>query len=111
MKLVDALPHVVNDLKGALLQIGRGDIVDQLAEVSVERWTYDDMADATYIYVGSLRSLNEVDLNIIGGRHGETVSLYDELGMNIDLDNHRRIAGVEILEGRHIADQLAAIAV
>lgn len=111
MKLIDALPGMVGDLTGALIRIGRGDIVDQLSEVSVSRWTYDEFADAAYLHVVSPRPLNVVDQNVIGVKQGETVSLYDELGINIDLDNHHRVTGVEILEGRHIADQLANIAV
>jgi uncharacterized protein YuzE len=111
MKLVEVLPEMVNDLAGALVQIGRGDVVDQLREVSIEQWTYDECADAVYVYVQSPRQLNVVDRNIVGVKHGETLSLYDELGINIDFDNHHRVVGVEILGAKQIADVLARIAV
>ena len=42
MTLVDAVPIMVLDLEGALLRIGRGDVVDQLRKVSLERWTYEE---------------------------------------------------------------------
>ena len=111
MKLVEAVPTMINDLEGALIRIGRGDIVEQLREVSLTRWTYDETADAAYFYVQSPRELNIVDVNIIGVKHGETVSLYDELGINLDLDNHQRLCGVEVLGASAIAEELERIAV
>ena len=44
MLLKDALPYLVLDLESALAHLGRGGIADQLREVAVERWTYDELS-------------------------------------------------------------------
>ena len=93
VKLALALPDFVLDLESALVSLGRGDLAGQLKRAELERWTYDDFADTTY-------------LTLIEGDYAERLSLYDELGMNVDLDAHGRVCGVEILEGRRIADRL-----
>ena len=110
MTLVDAVPIMVLDLEGALLRIGRGDVVDQLRKVSLERWSYDETADAAYLYVRSPGNLDSTDENIAGEKPGETVSLYDELGINLDLDDQKRLVGVEILGAGYLVEQLAGIA-
>ena len=104
--LVEVLPDLVLDLESPLLRIGRADVVEQLREVEIERWTYDEFADAVYLYLRSPRTLDMVDENVVGAKHGETVSVYDDLGINLDLDNHSRLKGIEILEGRAIASRL-----
>ena len=109
--LVETLPDLVRDLESPLLRIGRADVVDQLHEVEIERWTYDDFADAVYLYLQSPRTLNMADENMVDAKHGETVSVYDDLGINLDLDNHRRLTGIEILEGKAIASRLGGTAV
>jgi uncharacterized protein YuzE len=109
VKLVEALPAIVRDLEGALVRLGRADIADQLREVSLDRWAYDEFADAVYINLSSPRQ-PDFRPNVAGVRHGETLSLYDEVGINVDLDDHRRVTGVEILGGKAVADQLASTA-
>lgn len=103
--LVEVLPDLVRGLESALLRIGRGDVVDQLREVEIERWTYDDFADAVYIYL-SMPATPGAAGEKMGAERGETVSVYDDLGVTLDLDPHRRLTGIEILEAREIAAQL-----
>jgi hypothetical protein len=50
--------------------------------------------------------MHAADQGIAGAKPGETVSVYDDLGVNLDLDGDRRLIGMEILEGRAIAARL-----
>ena len=97
MKLIDKLPELVSDLEGALLPLGRGDLLRQAQEATLERWTYDDFADTAYLYL-TAEPLERL--------HLETFSLYDELGMNLELDGRGRLCGIEIMEGKRITSRL-----
>jgi uncharacterized protein YuzE len=97
VKLALALPDFLVDLESALLPLGRGDLLDQLKRAEVQRWAYDDFADTTY-------------LTLMEGDYAERFSLYDELGVNVDLDEHGRVCGIEILDGRRIAERLGGSA-
>ena len=96
MKLADALPELVADLESALAHLGRPDLVRQLRGLAIERWRYDDFSDTTYL------ALAAADV-----AEAERLSLYDELGVNLDLDSRGRVVGLEILDGRDAASRLA----
>ena len=105
--LVETLPDLVSDIENALIRIGRGDVADQLREVQIERWTYDEFANVGYLYLTSPRALNVVDQNnIVGRKHGETLCPSDDLPVNLDLDNHRRLTGIELLDASSIISRL-----
>lgn len=93
MRLADALPDLVADMEVALLHLGRADLVNQLQQALLARWTYDDFADTTY-------------LTLRDETYAERLSLYDELGVNVDTDDLGRVCGIEILEGKRIAERL-----
>ena len=96
MKLVEALASLVVDLEGALVRIGRGDVADQLREVEIESWAYDDFADAAYVHVTGSRAPDHRPPGMAAD--DEIVSVYDELGVNVELDRARRVRRIEILQ-------------
>lgn|SRR5512134_664200 len=97
MKLADALPDLVLDMEGPLLQLGRGDLLQQLKDAALERWTYDDFSDTAYLYL-TAEPLERL--------HLDTLSLYDECGVNLETDGRGRLCGLEILEGKRITSRL-----
>jgi len=101
MNLVEALPDLVLDLEGGLLPLGRGDLVQQLKEARLVRWSYDDFSDTTYLQL----SPAPVDPMKV-----ERLSLYDELGVNVDCDDHGRVCGIEVLGGKQLAARLDSAA-
>jgi uncharacterized protein YuzE len=97
LRLAEVLPELVSDLESGLVRLGRGDLVQQLKDATLARWTYDDFSDTTYLQL----SATPVDM-----MHVERLSLYDELGVNVDADNRGRLCGIEVLEGKQIASRL-----
>lgn len=98
-KLDKALPELVNDLHAALIQVGRGGLADQLRELELRRWTYDDFADAAYLHF-----LAPSEAGQASGIATETVSALDDV--NLILDGQRRIIEIEVLGAKWIMSRL-----
>jgi uncharacterized protein YuzE len=55
--------------------------------VALKTWTFDEFAQTTYLLLTAARDPNGVE---------ETVSLYDDIGVNVDLDRDGRVVGLEV---------------
>jgi hypothetical protein len=93
MKLLEALPDLVSDLESPLAHLGRGDLIAQLKQAELEAWAYDDNADTT-------------TLRLSGEDPAELLSLYDEAGVNLEMDAHGRLCRIEVLDGKALATRL-----
>jgi len=105
-KLVDAFPVLANELAQSLRSAGREELAEQIDRVTIRRVTFDNSANAGYLYVEPLRALNEVEANIVGVRSGETLPSETQFWTNIDTDNFGRITGTEILDPRALTTEL-----
>ena len=101
-RLADALPELVADLGGTLLNVGRPDLVRQLDGAQIMEWAYDEFADATFLYVAA----DGAAYRRVERLEAECLSLFDELGLNVYTDERGRLCGIEVLDGREVAERL-----
>jgi uncharacterized protein YuzE len=87
MMLLEALPELVGDVEGALIRLGRSNVADQLRTVALKTWTLDEFAQTTYLHLAAARDPSGVE---------ETLCLYDDIGVNVDLDRDGRVVGLEV---------------
>lgn len=87
MTLIEAIPELVADAEGALVRIGRGRVATQLRTAALVSWEFDDFAQATYLALVEKASLHVE----------ETISLYDDLPVNVDLDKDGRVVGLDVI--------------
>ena len=96
MKTLKAtVPDLVAEVGAALTAEGRNTLVPQLATATIEHCTYDQEANAGYIYIvrPSKRSLSNLAAPV-----AETISFYEKHGINIDVDHDGNIFGIEWLD-------------
>ncbi len=96
-RLVDTFPVLARELAESLCALGHTALAGQIEEAVVSRITFDDSVGAGYIYLEPSRALNIVEANIIGVRHGDTITVETEFDTHIDTDNFERVVGIEIL--------------
>jgi len=96
-KLSDAFPKLAEDLLRALYAMGQTELAEQIEVAIVGRVSFDNAANAGYIYLEPSRDLNIIETNIIGARYDATIPVETQFRTNIDTDNFDRILGIEIL--------------
>ena len=102
--LAAVLPNLVSELKALLEGAGRAEIAALVAGAVVERYTYDGEVEAGYIRLAvPVRSLPFVNLTT---DVAETISFYDERGLNVDITHNGDLFGVEFLGRTDIAARL-----
>jgi uncharacterized protein YuzE len=104
--LIESFPTLAAELSRQLCLAGRVPLADQIDTAAIARVTFDDAANAGYIYVQPSRELNVMETNIVGVRHGETLEVETPYRTNIDTDNFGRLMGIEILAPGDIKDEL-----
>lgn len=87
MTLSEALPELVADVVGALVREGRGKVADQVPEAPLVSWAFDDFAQATYLHLTAAGDRCAIE---------ETLSYYDDIGVNVDLDRSGRVVRLEV---------------
>jgi len=105
-KLIESFPSLVANLSQQLRVAGRTHLADQVDAAVIHKVTFDEAANAGYIYVQPLRDLNVVETNIVGTRNGETIEVETPYWTNIDTDNFGRLVGIEVLAPGDIKGEL-----
>ncbi|MEO7832706.1 DUF2283 domain-containing protein [Roseateles sp.] len=109
--LVEVFPKFAEELRLALAACGEPHLAAQVLDLTVASCSYDSSGEAGYIRVRSAETLNVVEQNIIGTRHGRTVSVDHPCWVYVDVDNFDRITGIELLAASPHAAQLLAFGV
>ena len=95
MKLLEVLPDLVADMESPLAHLGRGDLIAQLQQAELAGWAYDENAETT-------------TLRLSAEDPAELLSLYDEVGVNLEMDARGRLCRIEVLDGKALARRLGA---
>jgi uncharacterized protein YuzE len=101
MTLFEAVPELVRDIEGALVRLGRGDIADQLRPAPLKTWAFDEFAQSTYLVLAEGADRESAE---------ETLSLYDDIGVKVDLDRKGRIVGLEVIGYEEPLSRLSGLA-
>jgi uncharacterized protein YuzE len=111
LKLIETFPVLTRELSQSLRNEGRQTLAEQIDAALITRITFDEAANAGYIYVEPSRALNVIETNIVGVRHGETIPVKTQFWTNIDTDNFDRLVGVEILNPGALKSELSKRAI
>ena len=84
--LAQAFPDLCADLVRALEDSGRSDLAGQVPFFRIANVTFDNSADAGYIYA-----------HPVGSAHGETIPLENSASVIVDVDTDGKLKGVELL--------------
>ena len=104
--LKESLPSFYKEIEGALNSLNLQNVISQLPNLTIERFTLDEKVHAMYIYVAGVRKLNKVESSIIGVKHKDNIVLELPGMVVVDLDNFDRVMGIEVLDRPDIETQI-----
>src|SRR5436305_4530456 len=94
---LETFPVLARQLSQKLCEQGHTALAEEIDQAIVDRVTFDEQANAGYIYIKPSRAVNAVDANIVGVRRGQTIAVDTQYWTNIDVDNFDRLMGVDAL--------------
>jgi uncharacterized protein YuzE len=110
LKLVDAFPSLAKELSQWLKEADRDSLALQIDQAEIARVTFDNEANAGYIYVEPSQLLTVVESDMVEAGQGESIAVGTQYWTNIDTDNIGRIVGIEILDPRDLKQDLKKLA-
>lgn len=87
MTLLEALPELFHDVSSSLIREGRGRVADQLRDLQLVSWAFDDFAQLTYLRFTETAGPGNVE---------ETISFHDDMGVNVNLDQAGTVIELEV---------------
>jgi hypothetical protein len=100
-------PELVSQLSDALAREGRHALAEQLDRAAILRCTYGNDDDVGYVYL--VRENNSALDSGLSAPVAETISLYMEHGLNVDVDHDGQLFGVEYVGRPDIATTLKEV--
>ena len=91
--LKESLPRFYKEIERALSCLNLQNVISQLPNLTIERFTLDEEVHAIYIYVAGSRKLNRIERSI-DVKHKENIVLELSGMVVVDLDNFDRIMGI-----------------
>jgi len=110
LKLVNAFPSLARELSQWLRGASRDSLAQQIDQAVIARVTFDNAANAGYIYIDTSQLITVVESDIVEVHHGESIPVGTQFWTNIDTDNFGRIVGIEILDPRDLKQELRKFA-
>jgi uncharacterized protein YuzE len=110
LKLVDTFPSLAKELSQWLHEADRDSLAQQIDQAVIARVTFDNEANAGYIYIEPSQLLTVVESEMAEVHQGESIPVGTQFWTNIDTDNFGQIVGIEILEPRDLKQELKKLA-
>ena len=94
----EKFPELVEALAEALEKADEVDLSCQVREAVARRVTFDNSANAAYLYLEPKRTLNVVEQNVMDQRIAKTMQVETSFWTVLDVDNFDRLVGIEVLD-------------
>jgi hypothetical protein len=104
--LKDIAPALVIQLVEALAQEGRAGLAAQVEQACVLRCTFSDDPDVGYIYI--VRGPVSPQYAKLAAPVADTVSFFQEHGLNVDVDHEGQLFGIEYVDREDLSKALKA---